>query len=201
MNGSLPFSAACERNQSVIFEELKPYFKEIESVLEIGTGTAQHALYFANTMSHLKWQTADREDYPDGIHAQLSAANLSNVLAPFTLDVNQTDWLPDELKYQAIYTANTLHIMNWQSVEAFFAGIPKITHDEAFLFIYGPFKYAGKFTSNSNNEFDQTLRSRGVGSAIRDFEEIEKCANNAGFQLLKDISMPANNQLLIWRKI
>ena len=201
MNHSLPFSAACERNQPFILKELKPYFSEISSVLEVGTGTAQHALYFAKSETHLTWQTADREDYINGIRAQLSFANLDNVLAPITLDVNQANWLSTYQKYQAVYTANTLHIMDWPSVESFFAGIPKVTQANALLFIYGPFKYAGEFTSNSNGEFDQTLRLRGVGSAIRDFEAVQECANSVGFQLVKDISMPANNQLLIWRKV
>lgn len=200
MNNCLPFSAACERNQNLILKELKPYFEKINLVLEVGTGTAQHALHFAKSEAHLTWQTADRSDYIDGIHAQLDATSLNNVLAPIVLDVNQANWLGENQKYQAVYTANTLHIMTWQSVEAFFSGIPKVTQPGALLFVYGPFKYGGKFTSESNNEFDQTLRSRGVGSAIRDFEKIEECANKSGFQLLNDISMPANNQLLIWRK-
>ena len=200
MNDSLPFSAACERNQNVILHELKPYFQTVDSVLEIGTGTAQHAIHFVKSEQHLTWQTADCDAYIAGIIAQLNAARVDNILAPITLDVNQANWLPNDKQYPAIYTANTLHIMNWQSVEAFFSGLPKVSQANALLFIYGPFKYGGTFTSDSNNEFDQSLRSRGVGSAIRDFEKIQECANKVGFQLLKDISMPANNQLLIWRK-
>ncbi len=200
LNDSLPFSAPCERNKDVILNALKPYLSDCTAVLEIGSGTAQHAIHFAQSQPHLQWQTTDQPEYLDGIKARCEYAKLGNVLLPFVLDVNQDHWLPKPGKYTAVYTANTHHIMDWSSVQAFFKGLPSVTQQNSLLFIYGPFKYNGEFTSPSNYEFDQSLRSRGVGSAIRDFEEIQKCANTAGFQLVKDIQMPANNQLLVWKR-
>ena len=131
----LPFSAPCERNKSVIFDKLEPYFKQCNSVLEIGSGSAQHAVYFASRQPTLEWQTSDRAEYIDGINAQCENAGLDNVRLPFTLDVNVVNWLPEPKHYSAIYTANTLHIMDWASVSAFFNGLPSVSHSETFLFI------------------------------------------------------------------
>jgi len=196
----LPFSAACERNKDVILETLSPYLADVNIVLEIGSGTAQHAVHFARAQSHLVWQTSDQTQYIDGIVSQLKYAELDNILAPIVIDVKQVQWVPDGKKYSAIYSANTLHIMNASEVEVFFQGLPLVSKDKAYLFIYGPFKYEGAFTSESNAEFDRSLRSRECGSAIRDFEVIETYANKAGFNLIKDHKMPANNQLLVFQK-
>lgn len=197
---TLPFSAACERNKDPILAALGGYFKELSSVLEIGTGTAQHALYFAQQHPHISWQTSDRAEYLDGILAQLQQAPLDNVLPPLRLDVQQQNWVGGA-RFDAVYTANTLHIMNSQQVEAFFSGLPEVLNQQAWLFIYGPFKYQQKLTSQSNRDFDQSLRQRGVGSAIRDFEWIEELATKAGLRLLEDVAMPANNQCLIWQRV
>ena len=200
MTLELPFSAACERNKQVILDQIKLYLRNTNEVFEIGSGTAQHAVHFSSSLPHLTWQTSDCSDYIAGIHAQIKAAKNDNVLEPVVLDVDQPQWLSRVKKYSAVYTANTLHIMPWRSVENFFKGLPQITDSGSLLFIYGPFKYDGKFTSPSNAEFDQSLRLRGKGSAIRDFEKIKQCALKSEFRLLEDISMPANNQLLIWRR-
>ena len=200
MGDTIPFSAACERNKDVILEVLAPYFSQIKSVLEIGSGTAQHAIHFAKAHPTLLWQTSDQVHYLDGIECQLKYANLNNVFRPLMIDVNQTQWAPVGTSYQAVYTANTFHIMAQSDVEAFFKGLNGVVDENAFLFIYGPFKYNGEFTSLSNHEFDLSLRSRGCGSAIRDFEFIRQCAKQIGFTLLADHKMPANNQLLIFQK-
>ena len=200
MSDILPFSAACERNKDVILGQLSPYLKQCDSILEVGSGTAQHAVHFAKAHPGLKWQTSDQCEYLEGIKLQLKYANVANVLPPIELNVNQPTWHPDGIRYPAVYTANTLHIMSWDDVQAFLMGLGEVTLPNAHVFIYGPFKYDGKFTSQSNYEFDQSLRSRGVGSAIRDFESVNQCANKFGFQLHSDIAMPANNQLLIWTK-
>lgn len=200
MSDVLPFSAACERNKDVILDALMPYIEHCDSVLEIGSGTAQHAVYFAKSQPQLYWQTSDQTQYLEGIELQLKYADVANVLSPIELNVNQAVWQTQGQRYPAIYTANTLHIMSWSDVQAFFNGLNSVTLPNAYLFIYGPFKYDGKFTSQSNHEFDQSLRSRGVGSAIRDFEAIRECAHDAGFEIVSDTSMPANNQLLVWRK-
>lgn len=200
MSLTVPFSAACERNKDPILDVLRAYFTEITDVLEIGSGTAQHALHFAARCPHLRWQTSDQELYLDGIRAQLCNAAQPNVLPPVNLDVMQADWHDGDMRYDGVYTANTLHIMNRKQVRALFAGLCSVCHDDSLLMIYGPFKYQGEFTSASNASFDRSLRDRGVGSAIRDFEWIDDLAAAAGFRLLNDFAMPANNQTLVWRR-
>lgn len=201
MNAIIPFSEACERNKDVILEVITPYLKQMESVLEIGTGTAQHALYFAEQNPHLRWQSSDQTHYLDGIKSQLRNAKLANVLPPFELDVNQSPWLAEDKEFQGIFTANTLHIMSDNDVAAFFKGLPEVTGQGTYLMIYGPFKYHGKFTSDSNAQFDQSLRAREVGSCIKDFETVSELAALAGFELVADHKMPANNQCLIFENV
>ncbi len=194
----IPFSAACERNKDVILEVIHPSLQAVSSVLEIGSGTAQHAIHFASAFPNVEWQTSDREEYLPGIHAQLENAKLPNVLRPLILDVNQAHWVPNQKRYPLIYTANTLHIMAWSDVCQFFAGLGEVVEESAQIIVYGPFKYQGTFTSESNAQFDESLRSRGVGSAIRDFEAVDELAQASGFRLQSDHKMPANNQCLIW---
>ena len=197
---SIPFSAACERNKDVILETISPYLSNSETVLEIGSGTAQHALHFAKQNPHLKWQTSDQKQYLEGITAQLKNSDVANIHLPFELNVNQMAWQKTPEQYEVIYTANTLHIMSWNDVQAFFAGLHQVTKDNAQLIVYGPFKYKGEFTSPSNQAFDQSLQERGVGSGIRDFEAVNELASNTGFNLIEDYKMPANNQCLVWQK-
>ena len=200
MNIYPPYSAACERNQEPIFQVIKPYLENAKTVLEVGSGTAQHVVFFASKFPQLVWQTADRLEYHAGIHAQLDAANVNNVLLPIELDVNHSDWNTDGKKYDVVFSANTLHIMSKNEVIDFFDGLANISHDQTTLLIYGPFTYEGTFTSESNQLFDVNLRSRGVCSCIKAFEEIQRLAADQGFSLLRDQAMPANNQCLVfWR--
>ncbi len=204
MSINIPFSEACERNKEIILQTIKPYLSEVISVLEVGSGTAQHAIHFARALSHLKWQTSDQLAYLEGINAALSNAEkthteLDNLIRPFELNVNQAVWDKTNTQYQAVYTANTFHIMSESDVQQFFTGLGTVTQFDSYLIVYGPFKYANKFTSESNDQFDQTLRSRGVGSGIRDFEWVNSLATDQGFELLNDHSMPANNQCLVWQ--
>ena len=201
----LPFSQACERNKDIILETIKPYLRDVNTVLEVGSGTAQHSIHFSLGMPHIQWQTSDQLEYLEGINAVLDNAKqqypeLSNVSYPFELDVNQPVWVESGLRYQAIYTANTFHIMRKADVQEFFLGLSAVTEPGSYLIVYGPFKYGGEFTSDGNREFDKTLRSREVGSAIRDFEYVSELAIKQGFKLLDDHSMPANNQCLVWQR-
>jgi len=196
----IPFSPACERNKEVILDVIRLNLSAVSSVLEIGSGTAQHGVHFARAFPKLKWQTSDQNAYLPGIHAQLEDAQVSNVLPPLKLNVSQALWVPDHRRFPLIYTANTFHIMAWDEVCAFFAGVQTVVSDKAQIIVYGPFKYAGRFTSDSNAEFDVSLRSRGIGSAIRDFEAVDQLARAAGFTLIADHKMPANNQCLIWQR-
>lgn len=197
---SLPFSEACERNKDVIFESIRPYLESASSVLEIGSGTAQHAVYFARNCSALAWQTSDQSHYIEGIEAQLNVAQVANVQRPLVLDVNQRPWLESARRFDVVYTANTFHIMTESDVSQFFAGLEKVMKQQCLLIVYGPFKYDGQFTSESNASFDHSLRSRGSGSAIRDFELVNQLAEGVGLSLVKDFAMPANNQLLVWQR-
>ena len=195
----IPFSEACERNKDAILEVARPYFQAASSVLEVGSGTGQHAVYFAQNFPHLSWQTTDQAQHLTGIKAQLENAGVENVLTPYLLDVNQPQWSVAGHKYECIYTANTFHIMAWDDVKAFFQGISAVTMNGSYLIVYGPFKYNGRFTSASNEQFDRNLRARGEASAIRDFEAVNELAQLANFKLLHDIPMPANNQCIVWQ--
>lgn len=193
-----PFSTACERNREPIVEILKVIFADCRTVLEIGSGTGQHAVHFAARLPHLVWQTSDRPDNHAGIHAWLHDAKLTNVLPPLTLDVASSPW-PDT-SFDAVFSANTCHIMAWPEVQAMFAGIGRVLNPDGVLCIYGPFNYAGAFTSDSNARFDAALRGQGSHMGIRDAESIDALALEQGLHLEADHAMPANNRLRVWRR-
>lgn len=193
----LPFSEAAERNKGPILEVISGVLEQSKKVLEIGSGTGQHALYFASKVPHLNWYATDQLEYLDGLQAQFAASPTENVFGPVELDVNKRPWRCDPV--DVVYTANTLHIMSWQSVESFFAGLDQCLQPESNLIIYGPFKYDGEFTSLSNAGFDLSLKSRDPKSGIRDFEAVCRLAESIGLSLILDHSMPANNQCLVFR--
>ena len=192
-----PFSDACERNRDPIFSALRSHFSDRERVLEIGSGTGQHAVYFAEKMPSLIWQSSDRAENLPGVRAWLDEAVLPNTPPPIDLDVND-DWPTD--RFDAIFSANTLHIMSWSEVERLFRKLASISTPDAKLAIYGPFNYDGQFTSESNAAFDRSLKSRGAHMGIRDFEAVNALASNAQFALIDDVPMPANNHLLVWQR-
>jgi len=200
MTKTIPFSAACERNKDVILETIRPVLQHVKSVLEIGSGTGQHAVHFASALPHLVWQTSDQNEHLNGLRAQLETAKIANALPPIELDVTRLPWLHRTKQYDVVFTANSLHIMSWNTVRAFFEGLNNVTTKGSHLIIYGPFKYAGAFTSASNKEFDLSLRSRELGSAIRDFEAVDDLAKTTGFRLVSDTPMPANNQCLVFQR-
>jgi cyclopropane fatty-acyl-phospholipid synthase-like methyltransferase len=190
-----PFSQACENNKKAILNHLKPALQECHDVLEIGSGTGQHGVYFGANMPQLIWQCSDRGDHIVGICSWISNTALP---APLTLDVHDAKWAIPQ--YDAIFSANTLHIMAWAEVELFFSKVNTHLKPTGLLCIYGPFKYEGKFTSASNADFDLWLKHNNSVSGIRDFETIDTLACQAGLSLLADHGMPANNQLLIWQR-
>jgi len=191
-------SEACERNKEPILNILKDVLSECSHVLEIGTGTAQHAVHFGKNLRHLIWQTSDLKDNIPDIAERINLEGAENVIMPLEIDVTENPWPIDTA--DAVFTANTLHIMSWSSVPHFFNGVGKILTSSGILCIYGPFKYSGDFTSESNRDFDEWLKSRNPESGIRDFENVNKLASDQGLKLIKDYSMPANNQLIVWRK-
>lgn len=193
-----PFSQACENNKAPILEVLKDAFSEVSQVLEIGSGTGQHAVYMAEHLPDLKWQPSDQAIYLPGVKLWCNEYAKGNLLQAIELDVTQAQW--PEVQADAIFTANTLHIMSWAMVEAFFKGVGALLPEAGKLCIYGPFNYQGAYSSDSNQAFDHYLRERDPLSGIRDFEAIEQLAMSSGFALVKDHAMPANNRLLEWRK-
>ena len=247
-----PFSPASERNRDPILEVLRVQFGGRRHVLEIGSGTGQHAVHFAAAMPWLVWQCSDRAEYLPGVRAWLDEAGLPNTPAPIELDVASERWplpgasLPLPLagegwgegaldprvheqdqdqerphpafgrllpqagevnnragegtrRFDAVFSANTLHIMAWREVEAFFAGLDTVLAEQATVVVYGPFNYGGDYTSDSNREFDGWLKARDPHSGIRDFEAVDALARGIGLRLSADIAMPANNRCLVWR--
>lgn len=192
-----PFSEPSERNKGPILERLREIFDKPARILEIGSGTGQHAVHFGAALPHLRWQTSDLPASHPGIRAWLDEAGLPNVLAPITLDV-AGPW-PD-LAYDGVYTANTLHIVAWGLGEKLIAGAGRLLNAGGRLVIYGPFNYCGAFTSESNARFDDWLRTRDPASGIRDFEDVAQCAESSGLRLEADYAMPANNRLLVFIK-
>ncbi|MEZ0121395.1 MAG: DUF938 domain-containing protein [Candidatus Reddybacter sp.] len=193
-----PFSQACDNNQQAIFTILESVFGEAKVVLEIGSGTGQHASYFAPRLPHVIWQTSDQAEYHAGINAWLDDSSASNLRRPLLLNVDMPEW--PTAKVDAVFSANTCHIMGWASVVNMFSRLTDVLTAGGTLAIYGPFNYEGQFTSPSNANFDQWLKQRGAQQGIRDFEAVDKLASAAGMTLLEDNAMPANNRLLVWRK-
>lgn len=192
-----PFSESCVQNRDPILAILRPLFADRRHVLEIGSGTGQHAVYFAADLPHLVWQTADVPQHHPGIQAWLEEAALPNVLPPLALDVNDAAWRSG--RYDAVFSANTLHIMGWPEVERFFAGVGAVLEAGGILAVYGPFNYGGRYTSESNARFDAWLKARDPASGVRDFEAVDALARSQGLVLQQDIAMPANNRTLVWR--
>lgn len=193
------FSPACERNQEPILLQLKTYLDQANKVLEIGSGTGQHAVYFSQHLPHLVWQTSDREENHPSIQAWINDAANDRVLAPISLDVGSENW-PTQI-VDAVFTANTCHIMHWHEVQCMFAGASKILTEGGVLIIYGPFNYAGQFTSESNREFDAALKLQAAHRGIRDIADMQELAKQTQFSLHQDIVMPANNRLLVFKKM
>ena len=192
------FSPACERNRDPILSVLRQVLPYGAHVLEIGSGTGQHAVYFGSGMPHLRWQTSDRPPYHPGICAWINDADLPNVLPPLTLDVAADDW--PQGPYDAVFSANTCHIMAWHEVQAMFAGIGRVLAGNGVVCIYGPFNQGGRFTSASNAVFDASLKAQAAHMGIRDVEAVNRLAAEQGLELLADHAMPANNRMLVWRR-
>lgn len=207
MSEELPYSQASENNKQAILAVLKKHIRTQTSILEIGGGTGQHAVFFADQFPHLSWQSTDIPENVHNLNLRILQTGLSNTPKARSLDVNDDYWLDGSLsthssfdEYDAAFTANSLHIMSEQSVENFFFGIKTRIKKNGLLIVYGPFKYQGEFTSDSNAQFDVWLKDRNPVSGVRDFEQVNRLAEEAGLQLIEDNPMPANNQLLVWSK-
>jgi len=194
----LNFSPSSERNKGPILEVLKAELADIKEVWEVGSGTGQHAVFFAKELPHLVWQTCDlKKNHPD-IQARIEIGQLPNLKSPIELDVNRFPWPMQSV--QAVFSANTLHIISKAAVQAFFKGIQQSLQVGGKLCVYGPFNYQGKFTSESNEQFDRQIKQRDPASGIREFDWINQLAQSTNCSLQKDYEMPANNRLLVWEK-
>ncbi len=192
-----PFSEACERNREPILAVLKRIFADRRRVLEIGSGTGQHAAYFAPALPHLVWQPSDVAEHLPGVRMWVEEAGAPNLRPPLELDVDRT-W-PDT-SADAVYSANTCHIMSWPQVERMFGAIGQLLPADGVFALYGPFNYGGRHTSESNARFDAMLRERDPLSGLRDAEAVVAIAEREYLSKKEDVAMPANNRLLIFRK-
>lgn len=189
-----PFSQACENNKDPIFAVLQEQLKCVSHVLEIGSGTGQHAIFFTQRLPHLTWQTTDQGEYFSQLKTLIEEENCASLPAPLLLDVSQPVWPVSHC--ELIFTANTLHIMPWHCVEKLFSGIQRSLQPAGHFYLYGPFNYCGKYTSSSNELFDLRLKSNNPLSGIRDIETIISLAEESELELVADHAMPANNRLL-----
>lgn len=191
------FSAA-DRNKEPIRQALASLLPEQGNVLEIGSGTGTHAVYFARHFQHLHWYTSDLRENHSAIRANLEKAPLDNLAGPLLLDVAQDQW--PSVQVQAVYASNTCHIMAWEEVLAMFRGVSSMLPPGGRFLIYGPFNLDGKFTSESNRVFDADLRNRAAHMGVRDLGALEVMAAPLGLTLARRMNMPANNMLLCWNR-
>ena len=194
----LTVSEACERNKGPILAVLAGELAASRAVLEIGSGTGQHAVHFARHLPHLSWQPTELGGALEPLAERIGLEGPANLRPAVALDVRAHPW-PLE-RVDAVFSANTLHIMAWDAVEHFFRGVGAVLGAPGVLCVYGPFRYHGGYSSDSNAEFDRYLKRRDPASGIRDFEALQRLAAAAGLELAADHPMPANNQTLVWRR-
>lgn len=199
MATDLPYSQACENNKAPILKKLREVFDTPGTVLEVGTGTGQHAVHFAKAMPHLQWQPSDHPEAAHVARPRLEQAALPNILPIIELDVNTDPWPIESMTWA--FSANTAHIMAWSEVEQMFRHIGERLKNDGALCLYGPFNHQDQYSSESNRQFDRHLRARGSHMGIRDLEDLEALAEAIGLTLTENHPMPANNQLLVFRSL
>lgn len=193
-----PFSESCEQNKLPILEVLtKEIHADHTSLLEIGSGTGQHSVYFAPQFPQLHWQPSDREENLPGIRSWINDSQSRNISPPLLL-ATESEWPTSN--YDLIFSANTTHIMSWPAVCAMFAGAKKCLKPAGKMLLYGPFNYDGQYTSSSNARFDQWLKQRDPESGIRDVTKLKILAQQHKIELVRDYEMPVNNRLLVWQR-
>ena len=156
-------SEAADRNKGPILTILSKEFAQTRRVLEIGSGTGQHALHFASHLPHISWQPSDTGDYLTALRERLRLEGGANLRDTIELDVRGSPWPIESV--DGVFSANTLHIMSWSSVKDFFRGVGRVLSTPGVLCVYGPFRYQGKYTSDSNAAFDDYLRCKGEAGA------------------------------------
>ncbi len=193
-----PWSTACENNREPILAVLRQHFTRPGTILELGSGTGQHAVYFARHLPHLRWQPSDLPDNLPGIGLWVDEADLPNLPQPLALDVSRQRWPCTEAV--GVFSANTAHIMDWDSVQRMFAGTARILIPGGVFCLYGPFMTAGRHNSLSNARFDSMLRARDPAGGLRDTIALQALADKNGLGFVEEIAMPANNRILVWQQ-
>jgi cyclopropane fatty-acyl-phospholipid synthase-like methyltransferase len=194
----LPFSEACERNKGPILDVLRVSFAGRAQVLEIGSGTGQHAVHFATTLTHVTWHPTEQLKYLSDLTSRIKLEGPPNLRPPTLLDVNQSVWPLRSV--DAIFSANTLHIMGWAEVQSMFRGLDAVLAARGVLCVYGPFRYGGRYTSESNRDFDRMLQERDPLSGLRDVHDLSALAERYGLLLTEDHDLPANNRVLVFSR-
>lgn len=194
-----PASLASERNKAPILEVLRDEFADRRQVLEIGSGTGQHAAWFAANLPHLVWQPSDLAGNHPAIRAWLEAEGTANLSEPVELDVVRPD-ISAIVPPDAVFSANTAHIMSLETVRCMFALVGRLLPRGGVFCLYGPFNFDGRFSSESNADFDASLRARNPTMGVRDIEELDRFAAHAGLARVRLYAMPANNHLAVWLK-
>lgn len=194
-----PYADSCDRNRDPILEVIAPLLAHKRAVLEVGSGTGQHAVYFGAKLPHLVWHTSDRLQNHAAIQQWLDQAALDNVRGPIELDVLGGAW--PEIAVDAVFSANTAHIMHRDEVAAFFAGVGELLPPGGLFMLYGPFSFGGRHTSESNARFDLRLKQTDPGMEVRDFDDLDRLAQQADMVFQHDYPLPANNRILLWKKV
>ncbi|PHQ82531.1 MAG: methylase [Coxiella sp. (in: Bacteria)] len=191
------FSEAAERNKKPIFLELRSLLKAEDHILEIGSGTGQHACYFTEQDQSLVWQCSDISDNMPSLTKHINDQESNQLLPPICLNVSA--YLFAQQKYDVVYSANALHIMSWDNAQLFLNNVAQALKTDGALVLYGPYAYNDQPLCESNMTFDNFLRARDSQSGIRNFNEVNTILQSHGFVLEIDVAMPANNRLLIWK--
>lgn len=193
-----PFSQACENNKTPILDVLQRVFDQASTVLEIGSGTGQHAAWFAPRLAPRRWQPSDVEAHLGGIRAWCESAGCPTLAEPLAFDIHDNGWPVSD--FDAVFSSNTAHIMDWPTAQLMIKRVAEKLPTGGIFALYGPFNYHGQFTSESNARFDVWLKEQQPHQGIRDFEEVNAVAVRHGMTLFEDNAMPANNRLLVWVK-
>ncbi len=196
---TLPFSSSADRNKQSIGDALEHWFERASTVVEIGSGTGQHAVYFSARFASLKWCPTDRRENLAAIQQRIDEASASNIASVIELDVADGRQLPAG-PFDMAYSANTAHIMSEAEVEQMFVVVGGLLGIDGIFALYGPFHYGGEHTAESNREFDRMLRQQAAHMGVRDKHRLDDFARAAGLRSLEDIEMPSNNRLVLWQR-
>ena len=192
------FSQAADNNKTPILNTLSEWLSNDELVLEIGSGSGQHAIHIAKALQKIRWQPTEHPSALQSLINNISSFGSPNILAPESLDLAAVEWPTESV--DCVYSANVIHIIDETLGRRLIETAAKSLRAGGLFALYGPFKYQGDFTTTSNAEFDDWLKDRNTSSGIRDFEWLIRLAQDSGLTFMEDRSMPANNQFLAFRR-